>query len=169
MKLQQRFLSILTILSLAVFSNCSSDGGNETPPEKVALGNLSKTWNIVSADRDGTAANEADDFTNFKLTISGDFVSATPEGPYDYSVSGSQPILSPWPQTPDGNGGTWTFGATPEAKSGLIARDDGTAMTYVIDDTGKLTLTFNFSGLGYPAAKAAQVTGNWTFVFNPAP
>jgi len=161
MKLQQKLLTILSILSLTVFTNCGSDGGSETPPQQVALGDLSNQWSIVSAELDGDDVSA--DFTGFKLTISGDFDAANPEGPYDFSVTGSQPVLSPWPQTPDNNSGSWNFGSTPSANSGLIARDDGTAITYTISDSGQLTLSFTFGGEGYPAAK---VKGAWIFVFN---
>jgi hypothetical protein len=169
MKLQQRLLTILGIFSIALLASCGSDGGSGTAPEKIALANLSGTWNISSADLDGSAGDETDDFTGFKLTISGTFDSENPEGPYDFDVTGNQPVLSPWPQAPDGNGGTWTFGAEPDENAGLMARNDGTGMTYTINDSGQLTITFDYTGDGYPAAKLAQVEGDWTFVFTPAP
>ena len=132
---------------------------------KTQLGKLSKTWNIVSADLDNSAANETASFANFKLTLSGTFDSGSPEGPYTYSVSGSRPTPNPWPGATEGNGGEWSFAAEPEGDSGLILRDDGVGMSYEINGS-ELTLTFNFTGSGYTGARTAEVNGNWTFVFN---
>ena len=163
MKLLTRTLSLLAIASTTLFfAGCGGDDPGKKP-EEVELGKLAKTWNIVSADLDG--ATRTAEFANFKLTIGGTFDAANPDGPYDYDVTGSRPTPSPWPDAANGNGGTWTFGGTPTTDSGLIARDDGTAMTYTISG-GQLTLTFNFTGTGYAGAKTAQVNGNWTFVFN---
>lgn len=165
MKLFTRTLSLLAIASLTLFfANCGSDGG-ETNPMKGQLGKLSQTWNIVSAAYGNPAVDRTADFTGFTLTMSGSFDSDNPEGPYDYDVANGQPVLSPWPQAPDGSGGTWEFASTPVGDSGLILRNDGIGMEYTIS-SGQLTLTFNFSGPGYPATKAAQVEGDWTFVFN---
>src|SRR6188768_3377680 len=95
MKLFTRTFSLLTIASLALFStNCKDDPAAKTP-EEIELGKLSKTWNIVSADLDGT--NRTADFSNFDLIISGAFNASNPDGPYDYDVSGSRPTPSPWP------------------------------------------------------------------------
>jgi hypothetical protein len=163
MKLLTRTFSLLAIASTTLFFVNCGGGGDEKKPEEVELEKLVKTWNIVSADLDGDT--RTDDFTNFDLVISGTFDSDSPEGPYDYSVSGSRPTPSPWPDAANGNGGTWTFGGTPSDDSGLIARDDGTAMTYTISG-GTLTLNFTFNGTGYEGAKTAQVNGNWTFVLN---
>lgn len=166
MKLLTRTLSLLAIASTALFFGNCGGGGNDKKPQEVELGKLAKTWNIVSADLDGSLADETAGFSNFKLTLSGTFDGDSPDGPYDYSVSGSRPTPSPWPGATQGNGGTWTFGGTPTTDSGLIARDDGTAMTYTIGSDGRLTLNFTFNGTGYTGAKSAQVNGNWTFVFN---
>lgn len=163
MKLFTRTFSLLTIASLTLlFSNCGDDPKGKTP-EEIELGKLSKTWSIVSATLDG--ATRTADFSNFDLIISGSFDSGSPDGPYDYDVTGSRPTPSPWPGAAEGNGGTWTFAGTPATDSGLIARDDGTAMTYTISG-GQLTLTFNFNGTGYQGARSSQVNGDWVFVFN---
>lgn len=163
MKLLTRTVSLLVIASMTLlFANCGGDK-NEKKSEEVELGKLSKQWSIVSANLDGTVRTA--DFSNFKLTISGTFDAGSPEGPYAYSVAGSRPNPSPWPDAANGNGGTWTFGGTPTTDSGLIARNDGTAMTYTISG-GQLTLDFTFNGDGYNGAKTAQVQGHWIFVFN---
>src|SRR6478736_2346420 len=105
MKLLTRTLSLLAIASTALFfANCGG-GGDDKKPEEIELGKLTKTWNIVSANLDGT--NRTTDFSNFKLTLSGTFNSGSPEGPYDYDVTGSRPTPSPWPDAASGNGGTW--------------------------------------------------------------
>jgi len=163
MKLFTRTLSLLLIASLTLFfANCGGDDP-KAAPEEEQLDKLSQTWDIVSADLDGT--DRTADFANFDLIISGSFDSDNPEGPYDYDVTGSRPTPSPWPDAANGNGGTWTFAATPDGDSGLIVRDDGIGMGYEIVG-GQLTVTFNFTGAGYAGARTAQVEGDWTFVFN---
>src|SRR5688572_29552825 len=148
MKLFTRPLSLLAIASMALFfANCGSEGDSKKP-EEIELGKLSKQWSIVSADLGGTTRTA--DFTNFKLTLSGSFNSSSPAGPYDYDVSGNQPVLSPWPQAPDGSGGTWEFSGTPNTDSGLILRSDDVGMTYTISN-GQLTLQFTLDpDAGYP-------------------
>ncbi len=166
MKLLIRTLSLVVIASLTLFfANCGG-GEDEKDPEEVQLGKLSKTWSIkTSGGADLEGDDRTADFANFKLTISGEYDSGSPEGPYDYDVTGSRPNPSPWPDAANGNGGTWTFEGTPDGDSGLIVRDDGIGMNYTISG-GELTLTFNFTGPGYDGARTAEVGGNWTFVFN---
>lgn len=156
-----RTLSVIGITSMAFFFSCGKDDPKPNP-FKTQLGKLTDTWNIVSAELDGS--DRTSDFTGFTLTISGTFDSDTPEGPYDYTVSGGQPPLSPWPQTPDGNGGTWEFVGEPDDDSGLLIRNDGTGITYEFINN-ELRLTFSFTGAGY-SARTAEVTGNWEFVLN---
>ncbi len=165
MKVLIRTLSLLVIASLTLFfANCGG-GEAEKDPEEVQLEKLSKTWNIVSASYGSPATDRTADFTGFTLTFSGSFDSGSPKGPYDYDVTGSRPDPSPWPDAANGNGGTWTFVATPDGDSGFIVRDDDIGMEYTIDGD-ELTITFNFTGTGYDGARAAQVKGDWTFVFN---
>jgi hypothetical protein len=169
MKLLSRSLSLLSIASLTLlFANCGG-GGGETAPEKIAVasltGNTTKTWTLVSAEFDNTD-DRTDEFDNFELTLSGTYTG--PDDEYDYSVTGSQPDLSPWPQGVAGTDGTWSFGGTPDKTSGLISRDDGIGMFYSIDSNGRLTLIFTVpDGSGYPA-RTSQVEGDWEFVFDPA-
>jgi hypothetical protein len=162
MKLFTRTLSLLVLASLTLFfANCGGDDPKKAAEEEQ-LDKLSQTWDIVSADLDGT--DRTADFANFDLIISGSFdpdeVNGDSDYPYDFSVSGSRPTPNPWPAS-----GTWEFSATPDGNSGMIERNDGIGMFYSIDGND-LTITFNFSGTGYPGAKTAQVNGDWTFVFN---
>ncbi len=152
MKLLARTLSLLTIASLTLFfANCGG-GGSEANPKKVQLAKLSKTWNYVSATLDGIPNTQ---ITNsFTLTISGSFDADSPNGPYDYDVTGTL-TPNPWPAT-----GTWTFDST-SGNGGLIVRDDGTGIVYTIGSDGKLTLTFTYTGDGYDGARVSQVSGEW--------
>jgi hypothetical protein len=155
----------LSVLAMA-FVQCGDDD-KETPIEKEQLDKLSQTWNIVSADLDGT--DRTGDFSGFSLTISGSFSSDSPEGPYDFSVSGSRPTPSPWPAS-----GNWFFGADPESQ---IIRDeddngnvDGTdlGMNYIIASNGQLTITFDCpdGGCQFAGSRVKLVEGAWTFVFD---
>jgi hypothetical protein len=152
-----RIVSMAIVASaLVFFSNCGGDDPKKTAQE-VELGKLSKTWNIVSASLDGN--NRTAEFTNFKLTISGTFNTATPNGPYNYSVSGSRPTPSPWDAS-----GTWQF---VNVESGSLLRNDGVPMIYAISSNGQLTISdLTCTSCNYAGGRTEQVNGKWTFVFN---
>lgn len=161
MKLLTRTLSLLLISSLTLFfANCGSDGG-EKKPEKVQLEKLSGTWVLGTASLDGDEALAAQSIeSNFSLTIGGTFNSDSPDGPYTYAVTGTT-TPSPWPAS-----GDWIFESI-SGDGGLIVRDDGTGITYSIGSDGKLTLSFNYDGAGFPGARTSQVSGDWIFVLDP--
>lgn len=155
-----RILSLAIIASaLVLFSNCGSDDPEKTAQE-VQLGKLSKTWNIVSASLDGN--NRTAEFTNFKLSITGTFNSSSPNGPYNYSVTGSRPTPSPWDAS-----GTWSFSNVGTGDSGSLIRNDGVPMVYSISSNGQLTISdLICTSCNYAGARTEQVNGTWTFVFN---
>lgn len=160
MKFLTRTLSLVTVASLALFfANCGGDGGGGSAKEKTQLKKLSKTWEIVSADLDGD--DRTADFTGFTLTLSGTYDSDSPEGPYNYSVSGNRPDPSPWPAS-----GTWTF-ASISGNEGNLLRDDDVPMHYKISSNGQLTLNVECTACSYEGAKTSEVNGTWTFVFDP--
>lgn len=162
MKVLTRTLSLLTIASLALFfANCGGDGGGDATKEQVQLGKLTKTWNIQSADLDGSPRTP--DFINFKLTIGGTYNSSTPNGPYNFSVQGSRPDPSPWPAS-----GTWTFSSiVSSGDEGNLIRDDGVVMHYIIQSNGHLILEVDCEDCDYAgAARVASADGLWTFTFN---
>lgn len=156
-------LSFLVLsASIITFTHCDDNGPGKTLEQKQ-LDKLKKTWNIVSATLDSDT--RTGDFTGFSLTIGGTFNSSNPKGPYTFSVSGTRPTPSPWPAS-----GSWFFGG--DAESQLI-RDENTngtadgsdlAMTYFIDSTGKLNLTFTCTACNYPGSRVELVNGTWTFV-----
>lgn len=165
MKFLTRTLALSTLASIALFfANCGGDGGGGSAKEKAQLKKLSKTWEIVSADLDGD--DRTADFTDFTLTISGEYNSDNPEGPYDYDVTGSRPDPSPWPGASDGNGGTWTF-ANISGNEGNLLRDDSVPMHYKIGSNGQLTLNVECAACNYEGARTTEVNGKWTFVFDP--
>jgi hypothetical protein len=144
---------------LLVFSSCGGDDPAKSA-EEVQLGKLSKTWNIVSATLDGTPRTA--DFTSFQLTISGTFNSGSPSGPYNYSVSGSRPTPSPWP-----NSGTWSFSGSPSGDTGVMTRQpDNLPMSYSISSSGQLVVTFTCSTCDFAGARTKAVNGNWVFTMN---
>jgi hypothetical protein len=154
-------LSILAIF-LITFTHCDDDGAGKTLEQKQ-LEKLKKTWNIVSATLDAT--NRTSDFTGFSITIGGTYNSSNPQGPYTFSVSGTRPTPSPWPAS-----GNWFFGG--DAESQLVRDENGNgtqdgsdlAMTYFIDSSGILSITFTCSGCNYPGSRVNLVDGVWTFV-----
>lgn len=160
MKFLTRTLSLITVASLVLFfANCGGDGGGGSAKEKTQLKKLSGTWEIVSADLDTDP--RTDDFTGFTLTISGTYDSDSPEGPYQYSVSGSRPDPSPWPAS-----GTWTF-ANISGNEGNLLRDDDVPMHYKIASNGQLTLNVECAACDYDGARTTEVNGTWTFVLDP--
>lgn len=153
-----RILSLITIASLTVFfANCGGDGGGGTPTEKVQLGKLKGTWEIVSATlAGGSPEDKTSDYENFTLTLSGTFSSSSEEEfPYEFATSG-RPDLSPWESA-----GNWGFGSNAKTQ---VVREDGLAISYTINSNGQLTLIYTFTGDGYEAAKALEVEGQWTLV-----
>jgi hypothetical protein len=148
--------------SMIILSGCPGDS-SATDPMKVQLGKLSKTWTMVTpngAVYDGSYDRSAY-FTGFKLTISGTYDKNNPDGPYSYSVAGSMQEPSPWPAS-----GTWTFsGVDKGSDSGTLIRDDGVGITYFIDSSGKLVVTFDCVSCNYPGAKVASVNDTWQFTF----
>jgi len=157
MKLLTRTLSLLTIASLTLFfANCGG-GGGEKAPEEVQLGKLSKTWVLGTATLDDMASTQIG--SDFALTISGSFNSGSPDGPYNYSVTGTS-TPSPWPAS-----GTWTFDSI-SGDGGQIIREDGIGITYLIGSDGRLTLTFTCLICDYAGARTSDISGNWEFILD---
>lgn len=151
---------ILTLLSLTItsffYSGCGSDAPAPDSTEKVQLSRLTKTWTLVSAELDGT--DRTSDFANLKLTVSGQY--ASDGGTYAYSFTGTRPKNSPWPAS-----GTWKFGANPEMNLTRLDDDPDLAMNYTVSDK-QLDIKFNYSGTGFAGSRAAEIGGNWEFVFS---
>lgn len=161
MKLLTRILSLITIASLALFfANCGGDDGDDTPVEKTQLGKLNGTWVIESATLEGAAdPDKTADYAGFTLSLEGTYDEDSDETfPYDYTTT-NRPDLSPWEAS-----GNWGFGSNPKTQ---ILRDDGLGIVYTLGSDGTLTLEYTFFGDGFPNAKAAEVTGNWTLVLTP--
>lgn len=167
-KFIDKTLSFLVLSGLLlVFSHCGSDG-NSKPEEQIQLNKLKKTWTIVSNTSGGATLDATDrsaDFSGFTITIGGTFTSTNPKGPYTFTISGTRPTPSPWPAS-----GNWFFGGDPESQLVRDENNNGTAdgsdlaMTYFIDSTGKLSITFECSGCNYPGSRVNLVDGVWTFV-----
>jgi hypothetical protein len=157
MKYVYRILSLLALVAVVTFSNCG--GGSDPGPsaEETQLAALKKTWNIVSAEQDGV--ERTSEFTNFTLTISGNFNSNSPKGPYAFTIGGTYPEPSPWP-----NGTTWEFGSNV---TGELVRNPGTedlAMEYTL--TGNtLEIRFECANCDYAGSRVASAQGPWTFTF----
>jgi hypothetical protein len=130
-----------------------------TPKEEEQLDKLKKSWNIISAALNGSTRTS--DFSGFKLIISGIFDPANPNGPYNYSVSGSRPTPSPWPSS-----GQWSFAAIGTGDSGTLLRSDDVPITYSINSNGHLTVTFECQDCDYAGSRTKEVNGTWVFVFD---
>jgi len=152
--------SVLAIVSVLVISSCGGDSNPEPSIEDQQLAKLSATWTISDVTLDGV--NKKSDYpTTFQLLISGT-AGATSFGYTAGPLPANRPAYSPWPAS-----GTWAFGANPETQ---IVRDeakpaDKKDLTYALSADGtKLTISFDFSGTGYPA-RTSNVTGAWVFTF----
>lgn len=169
-KFIERTLSFLVLTGMLIaFTHCGDDSPKKTP-EQLQLDKLKKTWTIISNVSGGAtldATDRSSDFTGFTITIGGTYNSSNPKGPYTFSVSGTRPTPSPWPTS-----GNWFFGGDPESQLIRDENANGTqdgsdlGMTYFIDSTGKLTITFTCSGCNYPGSRVDLVDGVWTFVLN---
>ena len=172
MKLSIKAFSLLGITTLAVLLSCGSDGGSDAAPEKAQLAKLSKTWELEKVifggdDITNDAGDQIDD--DFSITFSGTFTASQPDGPYEFSVEGTQ---SPSPLPPSG---TWTF-AGVEGNSGNIALVDANdpgelAVTYTIQSNGNLILTFLCDPCNFDGARASAVSsvnGTWEFTLTPS-
>lgn len=158
-KVVSRLASLMIVAgALVFFSNCGGDDPKD-PAQKVQLEKLSTTWNIVSATLDGTPRTA--DFTGFTLTISGTFNSNDPDGPYNYSVSGTRPTPSPWPAS-----GQWEFAVLGTGDTGTLLRSDGVDFTYSISSNNQLTLTFECEDCDYAGSRTEEVNGTWVFVLD---
>jgi hypothetical protein len=162
MRIFTKTFSVVLVAALAVLFGCGG-GGSETPKEKVQLGKLSKTWTMTSAELNGVDKTAL--FPGFKLVISGTFTKADPEGPYDYAVQGTVQDPSPW----DKNGGEWSF-VSISGNSGQLLRSDNLAMTYTLDNTGNLTISFecdeDAGNCDYAGGRVSSVLGPWIFEFS---
>ncbi len=160
MKFLRNIPLVLVLAATVLLSSCNS-GDDPEPFEKVQLGKFAKTWTISSAKLGNTVR---EDFSTIKLVLAGTFNSSSPEGPYQYTVTGTRPNPSPWPAS-----GTWSFADGEAAKTAVI-RDSGAdqvQMAYVLSADAK-TLTLNFivpSTGGWAGSRTNEVEGNWEFVF----
>ena len=154
---------VILVGSVLVLSNCK-DPKDAADPMKVQLGKLSKTWTMISpngAIYDGTDDRSTPEFTGFTLTLSGTFSSSSPEGPYSYSVGGSRQEPSPWPTS-----GEWSFNSVDKGSdSGTIVRSDDVPMTYNINSSGQLVITFTCPEGVCNYLGAKTVEGTWQFTF----
>lgn len=147
----KKHLNIALFLGvLLVLSSCKKD--NESPDElAIRLAELSKSWSVTAASKDGI---DMTDYDSFQIILSGN--SSTT---YTYTTVG-RPDLSPWPV-----GGIWEFGENMDAQ---ITRDPGTndevAIMYTLEE-GVLTLEFDFSGEGYSSGRMESTSGYWVFKF----
>jgi hypothetical protein len=161
MKLFSTLISCLLLTAITtVLIGCGEDGPS-TPAEQTQLNKLAGIWSLQTASLAAGSGSEdwSEDFDNATLTLAGTF---SVGGTYTYAFAvPTTPSNSPWPE--DGN---WKFKGTTgtDLTSKIIRLDDGVEMSYVLTAT-QLTLTFPYSGDGFPDGRVSSVEGNWTFVF----
>lgn len=158
MKIALRALSVLILAVVTVFyAGCKKKNGDEDTVEKKQLDKLIGDWTMQTAnDGDDRTA----DFDGLVLNITGNYVEG---GTYNYSLTGTRPDPSPWPES-----GTWKFGTN---KMTDIIRDPGgtseITMNYQVTDTD-LIITFNIpdGSEGWPGSgRIKNVMGDWRFTF----
>jgi hypothetical protein len=149
----KKYMNIVLFLGvLLALSSCKKD--DESPDElAIRLGELSKSWVVSSATKDGA---DMAGYDSFQIILSGNSSTTT----YTYTTTG-RPDLSPWPV-----GGIWEFGENMNAQ---IIRDPGTndesEIMYTLEE-GVLTLEFDFSGDGYSSGRTESTSGYWVFKFS---
>lgn len=162
MKLFTKAFSLLGITTLAVLFSCGGDGGSGAAPEKAQLAKLSKTWELGEFTFEGGDSDQIE--TNFSITFSGTFNSGQPEGPYNFTVEGTQ-TPSPFPAD-----GTWTFAAVDGNSGQISLGEDNLAISYAILSNGELRLMFECETCNYDGARSSAVTsvnGVWEFTLEP--
>lgn len=152
------FFPCAAIALLLTYSGCGPKPEPDPEVAEVQHGLLSGQWKMTGTSTNATldGVSKKSDYTNFTLTISGDYTAA--DATYNYATAG-RPTLSPWPSQ-----GTWSFGTDPAT---MIVRDKGTTkqvdMSYAVTATS-LEITFQYSGTG--EARTSNVSGTWVFTFS---
>lgn len=154
MKVATRLLTLLAFVAFGLFfASCGKDPSDDRTTEEKQLDQLKSNWVLVSAN-DGTNRT---DFQNVVLSLNGTFSQG---GTYQYSVTGTLPSPSPWPQQ-----GTWQFGTDPLTQ---IVRDPGSPSeidaTYSVSAT-ELEINFVIPD-NWVGGRTKSVSGNWTFKFS---
>lgn len=170
-KVVSRFASLLIVAgALVFFSNC---GGDDPKPskEEQQFNKLKKEWTMLTSNgaslsQNGSTVDRTLDFTGFKLNLSANtFNKNAPAGPYNFTVSGTRPNPSPWP-----NSGKWSIAVVGAGDTGSLLRTDADgvsnpiSITYNINSNGQLTLTFECDDCDYAGSRTEEVNGLWTFV-----
>jgi hypothetical protein len=160
MKISTRTFSVLSLISLAILFSCGGGGGGDSSPEKSQLKKLSETWVLGTFTYEDGDSPQIDD-VDFSISISGDYDSDAPEGPYEFEVTGT---IDPSPLPPSG---TWKFESI-DGNEGLIVLNEVLPIAYKLESNGNLSLTFHCGdGCSFDGAKAFTVTGDWVFNLVP--
>ena len=160
MKIAFRILSLLILVVVSTFyAGCKKDDEDPDTLEKKQLDKLAGDWTLQSASDD--VGTRTEDFSGLVLHVQGNYVEG---GTYNYSLTGSRPDPSPWPEN-----GTWKFGTD---KATEIIRDPGGVneikMFYQMTET-ELILEFTVpdGSAGWPGTgRIKKVIGEWTFTFS---
>ncbi len=151
-----RLLSLFILVTIVFLSvSCDDESGSKSE-EESQLEKLRGTWNIQSVDNDGQ--DRLDEYPNMTLAISGTY---TEGGTYNYtSDADTWPSVSPWKAID-----TWKFKAGSVGNT-ITRQIDLKDMSYELSESDtKLTIEFNYTGVGFNNARTASVTGDWVFVF----
>jgi hypothetical protein len=151
---------IVFILGVSCFlmlnSGCKKHNSEPEPVTDQQIDILSKsTWKVTAVTKDNV--DQMADYGTFQLTLSG----TKGQNLVSYSTSGGKSGFKyPWAAN-----GTLTFDATNPKTS--VTRDDNVVITYGADAAStQLTMSFNYTGPGFTAARSQVVTGQWLFTFS---
>jgi len=142
--MKNQYISIITIICLALISGCKSESADPTPQDnqKTLLINNGVSWVPGSVSKDGL--DVTDQFSGFKLTV----------GDFTYTTVNALP--SAWPAS-----GTWSFA---NDSGTLVDRNDGVQITAAVT-TSSLQLTFSVTGIG--GGRTKGVDGEYVFNLIP--
>jgi hypothetical protein len=137
--------TLLFVLLVSITWGCNDDDNNLTP-EQEQVRKLSGSWRATSVLLNDVTV---DGYNDFLLTLTGKLA---------YSVSGGPDNL-PFPPI-----GKWKLGADINNQLIIAEGSENIAAVYTLDGEN-LIIDLNYTGNGFPNARAQGLEGAWTFNF----
>lgn len=137
-------LSVIILLSMSIISGCSKDdGGNPSPLDEqlMLLENQSKSWVLTGGSVIKDDFDVSDQFTGFKLTITG----------FNYMTENS--LSGVWASQ-----GTWTF---KDNQVTTLERNDGILVT--INNISSSQLVLSFTDPNGSGGRYSSIPGDYAF------
>jgi hypothetical protein len=137
-------LSIIVLSAITIISGCSSDNGEDPTPldEQLALlENESKSWVSAGGSIIKDGFNVSDQFSGFKLTITG----------FNYTSENS--LSGVWASS-----GTWDF-----QDGSLITLDRNDVVVVTIGNISSTQLVLSFTDSNGTGGRYSSISGDYVF------